>query len=66
MFDYIVCFYFGNRRTSLTNFLLKHNRYGFVKRHIDFLEKLTITGMLNNVIFVYFYLIQYIHHNQIY
>jgi RimJ/RimL family protein N-acetyltransferase len=52
MFDYIVCFYFGNRRTSLTNFLLHHNRYGFVKRHIDFLEKLTNTDKLNTVIFV--------------
>lgn len=52
MFDYIVCFYFGQRRTVLTKSLLKHDKYGFVKRHIDFLEKLTKKNILNDVIFV--------------
>lgn len=52
MIDYIVCFYFGKRRTQLTNLLLQDNRYGFVKKHVDFLEKFKEGGELNNITFV--------------
>lgn len=52
MIDYIVCFYFGKRRTQLTNLLLQDNKYGFLKRHIDFLEKFQQTKELNKAIFV--------------
>lgn len=52
MFDYIVCFYFGNRRMSLTNLLFKSDRYGFVKRHIDFLKKIKNSYELNRIVFV--------------
>lgn len=52
MFDYIVCFYFGNRRMPLTDFLFKSDRYGFVKRHIDFLKKIKNNSELNRIVFV--------------
>jgi len=51
MFDYIVCFYFGNRRMPLTNLLSKGDRYGFVKRHIEFLDKIKNTSEINRIIF---------------
>lgn len=52
MIDYIVCFYFGKRRTRLTNLLLQDNRYGLVKKHVEFLEKFKEDGELNKIIFV--------------
>lgn len=53
LFDYIVCFYFGERRNKITSSLLSSDRYGFVKKHIAFLQSLMKKkNGLNNIIFV--------------
>lgn len=53
MFDYIVCFYFGERRVRTTNSLLLSDRYFFVKKHLDFIKNNeTVLNDINNVILV--------------
>ena len=53
MFDYIVCFYFGERRVNITNSLLLSDRYFFVKKHLDFIKNNeTVLNDINNVVLV--------------
>ena len=53
MFDYIVCFYFGERRVNITNSLLLSDRYLFVKKHLDFIKNNEIVlNDINNVVLV--------------
>ena len=53
MFDYIVCFYFGERRVRTTNSLLLSDRYFFVKKHLEFIKNNeTVLNDINNVILV--------------
>ena len=53
MFDYIVCFYFGERRVKITNSLLLSDRYLFVKKHLDFIKNNEIVlNDINNVVLV--------------
>ena len=53
MFDYIVCFYFGERRVNITNSLLLSDRYFFVKKHLDFIKNNEIVlNDINNVVLV--------------
>ena len=53
MFDYIVCFYFGERRVRTTNSLLLSDRYFFVKKHLDFIKNNeTVLNDINTVILV--------------
>ena len=53
MFDYIICFYFGERRAVITNALLRTDKYHFVKKHLIFIND-NILNMpdLNSIIFV--------------
>ena len=53
MFDYIVCFYFGERRVETTNLLLLSDRYFFVEKHLDFIKKNeTVLNDINNIVLV--------------
>lgn len=53
MFDYIVCFYFGERRVETTNSLLLSDKYFFVKKHLDFIKNnKIILNDINKIVFV--------------
>jgi hypothetical protein len=53
MFDYIVCFYFGERRVVITNELLLSDKYFFVKKHLDFIKNnKSVLNDINNIILV--------------
>lgn len=53
MFDYIICFYFGERRATITNSLLRNDKYFFVKKHLDFLTKnVEMLKDINRVVFI--------------
>jgi len=53
MFDYIVCFYFGERRVKTTNSLLLSYRYIFVKKHLDFIKNnKTVLKDINSIVLV--------------
>jgi hypothetical protein len=52
MFDYIVCFYFGNRRVEITNSFLLNDKYFFVKKHLDLInQNVSVLDDIQTIVF---------------
>lgn len=53
LFDYIVSFYFGHRRSPIINTVTKNDKYILVKKHLEFLECNTkIVDDIGKIVFV--------------
>lgn len=53
LFDYVISFYFGQRRSPITNAITKSDKYVLVKKHIQFLEgNINLLNDIGKIVFV--------------